>query len=388
MTSSNMPGKLILVIAGALVGGLTLLADKSFADELAISSESIEILNSQPQTLTVDAQNKVATTLFVRNLAANPVALVFEAVVKRPKDSDVLKTIVTGKTLSSDRSNTIEIAPYQAGQPAKLVSLEIDVLEASPPIEGYLIVGCRACTGKKVLATIPLKLRLPLSSDVTNRLIFGALSLAGVIALCCGFRLSTKKKKLYAEMGLPTWTFTGSWASNLTVASGVLNTTLGVTVLPEQTYYLNKSTYIALNILFVGIAGLAPVVYNFTRRMVENPNALDGTGVEYRGRVIYFLIASAVTLWAVLGQLGMQTLTVFELHEGGSIPKSVFVTLLLVLALLTILLIIYAVYTICKTAMTQTIEELRSNRAVMRAEAAAAGLSVLFHTPQPRWALL
>jgi len=389
MTLLTLPRTLLLSLGASLAVVLAFIANDSAAmGEPTITSTQIEILNAQPLTLTLDSQNKAATTLFIRNIAAAPAVLSFEAVVKSLKDNTFAETTVKAKSARSNTdSNTIDVPPYQVGQPSELVSLEI-ASKASPPAEGYLVVALPASTdNKKVLANIQLKLRLPITSWLVNLLVFGALASASFIAFYSGRQLTKQKQDLCAEMGMPLWSFAGSWASNLTVASGVLNTTLAVTVLSEQTYYLNRSTYTVLNMLFVGISGLAPIVYNFTRKTVENATAVDG--VEYRGRIAWFLIASAITLWAVLGQLGMQTLTLLELHAARQLPTSVFVTLLIALAVLTILLVIYAIYTICKTATMQTIKKIETSREAIRVEAEKAGRAIGGPIwSQPRWALL
>jgi len=85
----------------------------------------------------------------------------------------------------------------------------------------------------------------------------------------------------------------------------------------------------------------------------------------------------------------MQTLTLLELHAARQLPTSVFVTLLIALAVLTILLVIYAIYTICKTASTQTIEKIKTSREAIRVEAEEAGRAIGGPIwSQPRWALL
>jgi hypothetical protein len=167
-----------------------------------------------------------------------------------------------------------------------------------------------------------------------------------VVSITAGYALTPllledrRRIGLRTLIGKGTWKFTESWASTLTASAGVLGLVLATEVLPEQTQ-IPKSTYVLLNLMFAVLVVTATLFYNAIRVPKKIPvtsNILairesqdaspkvfhveyeTGTTTENRGFVIVFLAASALVLWAVLGQL---VTTWYVLGEINSLPQYV-----------------------------------------------------------------
>jgi flagellar basal body-associated protein FliL len=143
--------------------------------------------------------------------------------------------------------------------------------------------------------------------------------------------------KPFDRMGAGDWKFSESWASTLTALGGILGAILAAQVLPSETTAekLASGSFVVFNLMFAVVVVVATAVYNtlrFQQECVEPPEGTPSTGetpkvepppktegpltpeetekaaetkkvFEYQGFVVCFLVASALVLWAVLGQL-------------------------------------------------------------------------------------
>jgi hypothetical protein len=126
------------------------------------------------------------------------------------------------------------------------------------------------------------------------------------------------------RMGVAKWSFSESWASTLTASGAILGTILAAQLLPdpEEAKRVPKDAFIMLNLMFGVIIVIAKSVYNTFR--------FENNG-EYEGFVGFFLVASTMVLWAVLGQL----LALWYLLDEITFPSGLFYAtfkILLVLA--------------------------------------------------------
>ena len=168
-----------------------------------------------------------------------------------------------------------------------------------------------------------------------NCLVLGTLIAALLfVGIRAGDLGKLRPSELKKRMGPPDWKFSESWASTLTLVGGILGTILAQSdVLPTPTHYLPNAAYGALNVLFVMTTLLAPLLYAAMQTVEE------GKGEpKFLGFVGWFLVASAVTLWGVLGELLTVALLVAEMQIGGALPlQSIGVFLALVLLALVLL---------------------------------------------------
>jgi hypothetical protein len=117
-----------------------------------------------------------------------------------------------------------------------------------------------------------------------------------------GLGLTAIRGKLNTLTAKLKLVFKTGWATNLTTAGALLGTFLSAQVLPGETFFMSKPQYITLNLLFALVILFASAVHN---------------NVPYG---LVFLLASAATLGAGLGELATVILIVQEMGFQGSVP--------------------------------------------------------------------
>ena len=111
------------------------------------------------------------------------------------------------------------------------------------------------------------------------------------------YRTATLLKEADAK-----WSFTQSWASNITALGAILGTVLAASGWVSQTLSEFSTTQFAgLSLFFGALVLLAPLAYSAMRREVDAEDA-PGTDFQY-GSYGGLLLAALLTTWAVLGQL-------------------------------------------------------------------------------------
>ena len=233
----------------------------------------------------------------------------------------------------------------------------------------------------------------------TNLDVVGAIVVAGAVLVAIVIVVSTftrarstaKTAPLACHlgdcMGVGQWDFSKSWASTLTVVGGLLGTGLSAAKgAPLQ--------FAILNLLFVILAGVAPLVCNFIGRMEPvgaSPTQRDVAKIaefvspaqkasqdaptetatyQYQTYVVGFLIACVLTLWAVVGEIVTLGFLLGDLRDLANASKLAFpngnplVAIIQVLFLLgAIVAIFYAWQTIPFTLQAQV-----SHKKAARAE--------------------
>jgi hypothetical protein len=180
-----------------------------------------------------------------------------------------------------------------------------------------------------------------------------------IVFLTYAIRYPSVGAKLSDRMGAGDWKFTESWASTVTNLGGILTVVLAAQLLPSDTdtQKLIKGAYVVYGLMFAATVVVGTAVYNTFRiqnRVAkptqETPKPGETPSVEppsedappatiqYQGFVGFFLVACALILWAVLGQL----LSVwYLLGEVPNLAASVYNTFKILLGLGMILALIY-----------------------------------------------
>ena len=114
--------------------------------------------------------------------------------------------------------------------------------------------------------------------------------------------------------GLPSWDFSNSWASNFTAAGALLGTVLAAGILSD-TRLMSSNSYAGLSLFFGGLVVIAPFIFTATSRKDPGQTANEPS-VAYDGNAWFFLVSSAVTLWAVIGELWVLMLLSWEFLHG------------------------------------------------------------------------
>lgn len=117
------------------------------------------------------------------------------------------------------------------------------------------------------------------------------------------------------RLGPPNWDFSNSWGSTFAAVGALLGTVLSAGILSNPRL-MSSNSYAGCNLFFGGLVIIAPFVFAATRSVDPTQPASDGSGVAYDGTAWFFLISSAVTLWAVIGELWVVMLLSWEFLHG------------------------------------------------------------------------
>jgi hypothetical protein len=331
----------------------------------ALPVAKVDFQDAQPLTMNWQNGSMYRASFFVRNDEPDDSTLMFSAVLQ-DNNKDVLRPdvkLVSGKgVVTHNRFDEITI--------------EIDVGKSEVPLSGYIQMEAKTGSDKKQPAYQYKMLKVPpqLPSRIATSL-FTASLVASVVAFLVAIVWLKKKGIAFSQrMGPPAWNFSDSWGTNITVGGGLLTTLLGFGALPEQTHYLNKTAYLCLSLIFAALITVAPSIYALLRTPVNAPGA---TTPQYQGYVLSFALASCVTVWGALGQLGTVGLLFHELAAAREISSAVMCSLIAIVGLVAILLLLYGCRTVVQIASQQQIAS--------RVGGAAPGVAA---PPLPSWSVL
>jgi hypothetical protein len=231
------------------------------------------------------------------------------------------------------------------------VAIEIDVGKTDMPLSGYLEMTAKADSGRQYgYQYKALKIPPPLPSALAECLSVASLIASIAVVIVSLVWLRVKGVKIMQRMGPPAWEFSDSWGTNITIGGALLTSVLGFGALPEQTHYLNKTGYLDLSLIFAALIAVAPAIY----ALLRTPVAVVGSStLQYQGYVLFFALASGVTVWGAIGQIETVGLLFCELGDVGQISHAVLFSLLTILCCVIALLLVYGCRTIYQIASIQ-----------------------------------
>jgi hypothetical protein len=306
----------------------------------ATQKAKVDFQDSQPLSMIHAVGSKYRVSFFVRNDEDAEATISFGAVLQ-DNDRKVLR--LTPTIICEKQDVPCDKVPANGFDN---VTIELDSQTHNQkyalPLNGYLAMTAVMKDPKAIHQYRTLKIPPALPSAVATQLFQGTL-LASACVVVISIVLLALQGNLGRRMGPPSWNFGDSWGTNITVGGALLTTLLGFSALPEQTHYLNKTAYLCLSLIFTALITIAPAIY----ALIRTPVTVQGSDTpQYQGYVLPFAIASGVTLWGTLGQLGAVGLLFSELRESQEISSTVLCALAVLLAAIAILLMIYAVRTI------------------------------------------
>lgn len=142
-----------------------------------------------------------------------------------------------------------------------------------------------------------------------STILWGSVGTAGVTILAVLLALCLRPGAFTMTMEEPSWSFSSSWATNITLVGGLLGTVLWSVELPTDTAYLAYKVYVGYNLLFVLMILVAPLLY-----------ICVSTSTKPSGNPIGFLLAGALTEWAVVGQLATVMFLLLEAFRDDHFP--------------------------------------------------------------------
>ena len=162
--------------------------------------------------------------------------------------------------------------------------------------------------------------------------------------------------------GAPNWDFSKSWATNTTLAGGLLSAILALTSLSPV--LLQRSTYTFLDLWATALLSLGPTIYSaFTWQNTATPPITCS-------RVLGFFLGSFFVLWAALVQVRIVRVLISELALDKSITPDGERLIGQTINAIAFILIAYAGYALIRIVTEQ-------------AQKRAAGT-----VSRPRWSLI
>ncbi len=304
------------LVAASCVVCVVLAAAPAFGQ----SASRLIFAQDKPLTVSVDGDAKCASaTVVLVNSGPGLSALDFSAVSEKADAPAITVTPTAGSAI-----------PAHSAKPIELSFTSTASLKG---FDGHLIASTEGAAAERDLK-IDAKNTLPFS---VNLIIFASLIVAVALTALRAWRL---KSRLGYLLSAPNWDFSKSWASTFTVVGALLGTILSSLVLPETPERFSKATLAGMNLVFGVAILLAPLIFALSQTGRYVKKDASTSELQPQGTVAGYLLAAALTLTGVLGQLATVFFLLDEIEAKGSLPDAalVFIILLLLFAALGVLL--------------------------------------------------
>ena len=135
-------------------------------------------------------------------------------------------------------------------------------------------------------------------------IVFGALVGSALLVAISGIAGGVRSPKdIVRQMGPANFDFTKSFASTITTVGAVLTTLLAAkNLITSPKPHLDQPTYAALSLFFALLVVLAPFTYR-AMSVTKPVRTAQGADIQSQGYAGGFLLATWLTLWAVLGEV-------------------------------------------------------------------------------------
>jgi hypothetical protein len=317
----------------------------------------LEVLAQGPLTVSaVEGRDKAEAYVTVLNVGTAPtqISAAFQA--------------TTSVSVKASVARSTTIAPGQAER-VKLMFTGLQSLRES--VSGELVIrgGSRpVAQSATVSAALQPSANWPLAI-VATALGFTMLVAAGLMAAVASAKTWHWLKNPAPS---PKWSF-GSWATHLTAVGALLGTVLGSASLPKTPKQIDKTSLVALSLLFGAVVVIAPFVFEAVRRpAATSPKQGEGG----TGFVWVLLLSCALTLGAVIGEITTLGLAAWEITGGGASG----VLLEVGLGILGVLALYYVSVTALEAALT---DWMAAAQLVQERPAAGAPTATRAASPRP-----
>lgn len=147
--------------------------------------------------------------------------------------------------------------------------------------------------------------------------------------------------------GSPTWDFTQSWASNITLGGGLLAALVVFAGL--NPIILRRATYSFFDLYAAALLTLGSAIFALFAWTEQS-----ATGAVRRNRAMTFYIACCVVLWAALVQIRLVRLLVLELKLDRTLTPRIESSVGVTIEMISILLALQSLFSIVKTVRQQS----------------------------------
>lgn len=138
----------------------------------------------------------------------------------------------------------------------------------------------------------------------------------------------TLDKRFGGDVGSVNLDFSKSFATTMTAIGALLGTVLSAGLVDDSTGGISKEGFQALNLTFGVLILVAPLVYMLFQKQVtttktagEDPNKRT-TETHYAGKTWALLLASTITLWAVIGEIVTIYFLLGQLDASGDVSST------------------------------------------------------------------
>jgi|tagenome__1003787_1003787.scaffolds.fasta_scaffold20762067_2 hypothetical protein len=306
----------------------------------------LEIVQPAAVAVTADGPTSSQVSVWVRNGTGKPTTARFSALVEN--DSHEQRGVLVSPATGDIDAGAVERFELTLATP------DTQRQNRKPRADlGKLTGQLVASAGGAAPATVGLTVAAKPTVDVG---VSEALWLPAVLAvlLMTVAAVCTLQDKVTFRTPLPSdLDFSDSYASKLTTVGALFGTFVSAGVLPDDTVGLSKTAFVALNLVFGVAVAVAALVYVALQRRTWKKIPLTAkekqAGSQQMeepklcGSVGGLLIASTVTIWAVLGELLTLWLLFGELGADQGFNGA---ALAIMRGLLIIALLLTIVYTI------------------------------------------
>ncbi len=275
----------------------------------------IEVLS--PEKIEVSADKTETVEVLIRNAGGSPIVVGFE---------------VNGEYAPEVTPESGEVLGYSV----RRFSLNFTPTTAGKEVSGELIASGKDTAPAGIAFSSSTKQATPWW---IYAILFASLAAALLLVSVRWFIGEyPRKATLTGRIGPANWDFTKSWGSTLTAVGALLGTIIAASVLPDKTV-VPKTTYAGLNLFFGALIVIAPFIYTATQTAAPFHRTKTVKEPQFQGYVWSFLLATALTLWAVLGELGSILAVFNEIRVGGTMPQVTLWILAVLLAISAVLLL-------------------------------------------------
>lgn len=297
-----------------IVAGVLVLTALCWAAGASAQSSRPQLEFVAPETVAISGSGDESDpiSVWLRNDSGQQVTPRFVAVLENSDghavEGSAAEVVVVGD--EGDETNAQALEADSVGR----YRLEIHGSAADDSGTGQLVAEADGIAPGSVALTVGPK-------SVADKGVDGALLIplaAAFVLMVLAWLIGVMGVSLRTPLPALDFDFKTSFASTLTAVGALLGTIIAAGVLPENTVNLSKDAFTALNLLYGVAIVAAGIVYLAAQKSVWVPKT-DDPKTEVRkqqGFVGLFLVATTITVWAVLGELWTTWLLVDELGQG------------------------------------------------------------------------
>ncbi len=358
-------------------------ASNSVAQGAGPPSGAVTFVDATFPSTSVGSDGRLTVTVFVSNTTESDATGVVALVLRSALGKAVTATIDKPRATIARGGRPVPITFT-----ADLASQPVDAF----PLSGWLVLESTATDTSQT--ALPAKTLLIPAVERRNDgaewpLLYRSFWAAFIAVLLAVLFLVRRPEVFMFRMGSPTWSFTESWSSTLTIAGTILTGLLGFAGLPDYGHTMSRKTYGIASLLFSTLIMLAPGVYNLFRKTTQVKNEAGMLVPQTQGIVLFFLAAALLTTTGVLAQLKLLNALFSDLAGAAIISMTTASVFGFICLMLQFVLCVYAAASSAQTVKEQAEFQKAIKEGTQRQDAAGKRFEAALASPRlPDWPLL